>query len=126
LTEILERLSICRLEELAPGERRIVAVGGTEIGVFNLSGRVVAYRNLCPHQGAPVCLGRWGGTTIPSPPGEYVYGRRRRVLVCPWHGWEFDLETGQNLFGGRERLSRVPVSIEDGTVVVHLRKRKEP
>jgi nitrite reductase/ring-hydroxylating ferredoxin subunit len=119
-----ERFPLCREEELPIGERRIAAVGGLEIGVFNLGGRFVAYRNLCPHQGAPVCQGRVGGTTLPSAPGEYVFGRLGRILHCPWHGWQFDLETGEAL-GHRARLAAVEAAIEAGEVVVYVKKKTQ-
>jgi 3-phenylpropionate/trans-cinnamate dioxygenase ferredoxin subunit len=124
LNQPLERIVLCRAEELGPGERRIAAVAGTEVGVFNLGDRFVAYRNLCPHQGAPVCLGRVSGTTLPSAPGEYVFGLHGRVLTCPWHGWQFDLETGRAL-GSRERLAPIEVAVEDGTVVLYAKRRRE-
>lgn len=105
-----------------PGEHQVVNVDGVEVGVFNVGGHLVAYRNHCPHQGAPVCQGRVTGTTMPCAPGEYTYGLRGRVLVCPWHGWEFDLHTGRALFGGRTRLARVPVTVDDGKVMLHLKR----
>lgn len=114
------RIQAFLLSELEPGDHRMVPAEGYEIGVFRLDqGQIVAYRNLCPHQGAPVCLGRVGGTTLPSRPGEYLYGKHNRVLVCPWHGWEFDLESGEALFGLRVRLAAIPVTVEDGLVVLH-------
>jgi nitrite reductase/ring-hydroxylating ferredoxin subunit len=119
-----ERFALCREDELPIGERRIAAVDGLEIGVFNLSGRLVAYRNLCPHQGAPVCQGRVGGTTLPSAPGEYVFGRHGSILHCPWHGWQFDLETGEAL-GHRARLGAVEAAIEAGEVVVYVKKKTQ-
>lgn len=113
------RLVVCRAEEIRPGESRIVEANGLEVGIFNLEGRVVAYRNLCPHQGAPVCRGRIGGTTVPSMPGEYVFGLRGQVLHCPWHGWQFDLLTGEGL-GNRTRLARISAAVEDGHIVLYL------
>jgi 3-phenylpropionate/trans-cinnamate dioxygenase ferredoxin subunit len=113
------RVVVCRADELPPGERRIAAVNGIEVGVFNVDGAFVAYGNHCPHQGAPVCLGRVGGTTLPSAPGEYIFGRKGRILTCPWHGWQFDLETGEAL-GHRARLPRLEAAAEDGMVVVYV------
>jgi nitrite reductase/ring-hydroxylating ferredoxin subunit len=52
-----------------------------------------------------------------------VFGRHGRVLHCPWHGWQFDLDTGDALFGGRVRLAPVQVAVEDGTIVVSLERR---
>jgi nitrite reductase (NADH) small subunit len=113
------RYAICDATEIESGDRKVVAVDGIQVGIFNLGDRFVAYRNLCPHQGAPVCVGRVGGTTLPSAPGEYVYGRHGKILHCPWHGWQFDLETGQAL-GHRSRLAVVQLDVEDGQLVVYL------
>jgi nitrite reductase/ring-hydroxylating ferredoxin subunit len=111
--------------DIRPGAMRLVSVGGLEVGVFNLGARFVAYRNRCPHQGAPVCLGRVGGTTLPAAPGVYVFGRRDQVLHCPWHRWQFDLTTGEALVGHGVRLARVDVTVEDGQLVLHLPDRNE-
>jgi len=113
------RHPICDAAEIEAGERRIVAVNGVQIGIFNLGDGFVAYRNLCPHQGAPVCVGRVAGTTLPAAPGEYVYGRHGKILHCPWHGWQFDLETGQAL-GHRSRLAPIEIELENGQLVVLL------
>jgi Ferredoxin subunits of nitrite reductase and ring-hydroxylating dioxygenases len=102
---------VCPVSELRPGERKLVTIGRVEIGVFNVDGTFHAYRNVCPHAGAPVCVGRIGGTTLPSPVYEYNYGREGRVIRCPWHGWEFDLETGEHLVDPATRLKKIPVEV---------------
>ena len=109
-----------RASEIAPGERRLVEVKGHSIGLFNVNGQFVAALNLCPHELAPVCRGRVGGTTLVSPPGEYRWGREGEILACPWHGWEFDLTTGRALPDPRVRLRLYPVSVEDDTIYVTL------
>ena len=114
------KLAIARVDEIGPGERKIVEVEGRSIGIFNLQGRFVAVLNVCPHQLAPVCQGRLGGTTLPSPPGEFRWGRSGEILACPWHGWEFDLLTGKALADRRRHLRLFPVTVEDGTVYVTL------
>ena len=111
--------AIARVGELAPGERKIVEVAGRSIGVFNVQGRIIAVLNVCPHELAPVCLGRLGGTTLPSPPGEFRWGREGEILACPWHGWEFDLLTGQGL-ADRRRLRLFRVSVKDETIFVTI------
>ena len=102
------------------GPRTIVRVGGREIGVFHTDAGLYALRNVCPHQGAPLCLGTVTGTTLPSAPGEYVWGLDGRVLRCPWHGWEFDLETGVGLYDPyrHERVATYEVRIEGDDVVL--------
>jgi nitrite reductase (NADH) small subunit len=112
---------VCRAEDLPLGARKIIDIDGRSIGVFNVGGSLYAIRNLCPHRGAPLCEGTLGGTMLPSDPHTYVYGSDDRLLRCPWHGWEIDLETGKpkyNHAGGRART--FPVAIVDGQVVVEL------
>lgn len=115
-----ERYVVASLAELPPGTRKIIRAGGREIGVFNSGGTLFAVRNSCPHQGAPLCLGPVTGTTLPSAPGEYRYGLQGRVLRCPWHAWEFDLQTGKGLYdpAGRDRVATYEVRVEDGEVVL--------
>ena len=104
---------------LPPGASRIVTVGGREIGLFNVDGRVYAVRNSCPHRAAPLCLGRLSGTTLPSQPYAYEYGRQGMVLRCPWHGWEFDLESGEPLVDHGLKARTYRVEIIDDAIVVY-------
>ena len=111
------RYVVAHAGEIPPGARRIVALEGRSIGVFNIRGRYVAVLNVCPHELAPVCLGRLGGTTLRSAPGEWVWGREGEILACPWHGWEFDLLTGVCLTG-RRRLRMYEVTVEGDQIIV--------
>ena len=111
------RYVVGRIGEIPPGARRIIELDGRSIGVFNIHDRYVAVRNVCPHELAPVCLGRLGGTTLPSAPGEWIWGREGEILACPWHGWEFDLLTGACLTDKR-RLRIYEVTVEDDQIIV--------
>jgi nitrite reductase/ring-hydroxylating ferredoxin subunit len=129
---------VCRLSELPPGDRRIITVGGRSIGVLNVDGALYALRNSCPHQNAPLCLGRVQGTTLALEPYKYVYGRENEIIKCPWHGWEFEIATGRSVFNPHKvrvktyevtveppeeedpQVETFPVTIEDGFVVVHV------
>ena len=113
-----QRHIVAQTWEIPPGARRIIELEGRSIGVFNVHGRYVAVLNVCPHELAPVCLGRLGGTTLPSAPGEWIWGREGEILACPWHGWAFDLTTGQNTMNPAATLVRFPCRIEDGYVVL--------
>jgi nitrite reductase (NADH) small subunit len=110
---------VAKSSEIPPGARKIVEIEGRSIGLFNVRGTFVAVLNVCPHQQGPVCRGRLGGTTLPSPPGEFRWGRDGEILACPWHGWEFDLLTGRAL-ADRRRLRLYPVTVEEETVFVTL------
>jgi nitrite reductase (NADH) small subunit len=114
------RCAVARVDEIAPGQRKILEVEGRSVGIFNVHGTFVAVLNVCPHELAPVCLGRLGGTTLPSPPGEFRWGREGEILACPWHGWEFDLCTGRALADPRRHLRLYAVSVEEGTIFIEL------
>lgn len=111
--------------DLAEGDVRIVQVNGVEIGVYRHDGRYFAYKNVCPHQGGPVCE----GVRMPKVRIELDEERRFRRhdfdggemhIVCPWHGWEFRLETGEAAGDPRIRLKRYEVFERDGALYVEL------
>jgi 3-phenylpropionate/trans-cinnamate dioxygenase ferredoxin subunit len=110
---------VAQSSEIPPGARKIVDVDGRSIGLFNVNGTFVAVLNVCPHELAPVCLGRVSGTTLQSSPGEFRWGREGEILTCPWHGWEFDLLTGAAL-ADKRRLRRYPVTVDGDTIFVTL------
>jgi len=104
---------VATVDEIPPGGKKIVEVAGRSIGLFNLDGEYFALRNRCPHQGGPLCEGRIAGFVIGDTPGEYRYSRPGEILRCPWHGWEFDIRTGQSWFdpkGVRVRAYEVAVA----------------
>jgi nitrite reductase/ring-hydroxylating ferredoxin subunit len=113
------RHPVAQIGEILPGARRIIQIEERSIGVFNIDGRYVAVLNVCPHELAPVCLGRLGGTTLSSDPGEWVWGREGEILTCPWHGWEFDLLTGACLTDKR-RLRLYEVTVEGDQIIVMI------
>jgi 3-phenylpropionate/trans-cinnamate dioxygenase ferredoxin subunit len=113
-----QRWPVANVADIPPGERLLVEVKKHSIGVFNVNGTFIAALNMCPHELAPVCRGRVGGTTLPSQPGEYKWGREGEILACPWHGWEFDLTTGKMIADDKVRLRTYPVTVEDGVVFV--------
>lgn len=114
------RWPVARTADIAPGECRIVEVKRHSIGIFNVNGEFVAVLNICPHELAPVCRGLVSGTTLPSPPGEYRWGRDGEILSCPWHGWEFDLLTGKALADPKVRVRRYPTEVREDTIFVVL------
>lgn len=113
-----QKYPIAKTNEIPPGERKIVEIGGRSIGVFNVNNNYVAVLNICPHELAPICRGRVSGTTLPSQPNEFRWGREGEILFCPWHGWEFDLLTGKALADRRKRLHLHTVTIEDDVIYV--------
>jgi nitrite reductase (NADH) small subunit len=119
----LKKVPVVKAEEIPVGGRKIVSVENRSIGVFNIHGSYIAVLNLCPHELAPVCRGRVSGTTAPSLPGEFKWIRDGEILYCPWHGWEFDLLTGECLTD-RRSIRRFETFIEDGWVYIHIRENQ--
>jgi 3-phenylpropionate/trans-cinnamate dioxygenase ferredoxin subunit len=110
---------VATVGEIPEGGRKIVEVAGRSIGVFNLGGAYFAIRNRCPHQGGPLCEGVLSGFVRASRPGEYHYERRGEFLRCAWHGWEFDIKTGQSWFDPRKvRVRRYPVEVAAGEALL--------
>ncbi|MCY3823563.1 MAG: Rieske (2Fe-2S) protein [Nitrospinae bacterium] len=104
---------VCKISELPPGARKIIDVEGRSIGVFNIKNALYAVRNSCPHQGAPLCLGKVKGTMKSSKPHTYEYVMDEQIIVCPWHCWEFDITNGRSVFNPhRMRVKTYEVTLE--------------
>ena len=107
------RYIVAPVGAIPPGERLIVEIAGRSIGVFNVNGEFFALRNRCPHQGGPLCNGPVSGFVSSSGPGDYHLSRQGQILRCPWHGWEFDIQTGQSWFDPkRVRVRSYDVMLE--------------
>jgi len=100
--------------DFADGGRRIVSAGSTEIGVLHHEGSFYAYENRCLHQGGPVCEGRiLGKVEAVLDENRAVVGERFSTdevhLICPWHGYEYNLTTGQSAVEPHRALRRFEV-----------------
>jgi nitrite reductase/ring-hydroxylating ferredoxin subunit len=94
---------VAALADVAPGQPRRVELSGTPIVLTRIGEQVYACGDTCAHKGGPLSDGKLTGAR----------------LACPWHGWMFDVRTGECLFPGRgARVPTYPVSIEDGEVFV--------
>jgi nitrite reductase/ring-hydroxylating ferredoxin subunit len=103
----------------------LVVIDDTEIGIFAVGDSLYAYESRCPHQGGPVCRGqvlgrvrtsvRDGGAVEPE-----WFDDAELQLVCPWHGFEFEITTGRCRADPRFRLRSYPVRRRDGDVFVVL------
>ncbi len=108
------RFEVCPAADLGPGERVIADLGGISVGVFNVDGDYRALKNDCPHQRAPLCEGSLTGLTTADGPGGFEYERDGEIVRCPWHGWEFDVTTGESVFNPhRVKAKTFETSVED-------------
>jgi nitrite reductase/ring-hydroxylating ferredoxin subunit len=95
----------------------VARVGGRDVGVVrDPGGSLHGIRNRCPHHGGPLCLGTLV-ERVEGAPGSYAL-TGRRVLRCPWHGWEFDLETGVCLDDPALRAAVYPARVGGERVFV--------
>jgi 3-phenylpropionate/trans-cinnamate dioxygenase ferredoxin subunit len=110
---------VAAVGEIAEGERKLVTLEGREIGVFNVKGEFYALLNKCPHSGAELCRGMVIGLAQSDAPGDYRLARPGEFLRCPWHGWEFDIRTGQSWFDPKKVRTRAyRTTIEPGAELV--------
>ena len=107
------------------GDRKVVEVGGMEVGIFRLGNEFFAYENKCPHLEGPVCQGKILPLATEDVQNDgtsngRVFSKTRMNVVCPWHGFEFDIRTGMHPMDSRVRLRRIPVKVLDGAVYVSV------
>jgi nitrite reductase/ring-hydroxylating ferredoxin subunit len=115
----MARHVVATVDDIPPGQRMLVKVGGREIGIFNVGGEYFAVSNRCPHEGASLCKGRVVGLVESSEPGSYQFSRRGELLRCPWHGWEFDLRTGKSWCEpDRTKVRSYDLKVESGGALV--------
>jgi len=97
---------VARVEDVPVGTRLLVKVAGREIGVFNEDGKFYAVLNRCPHRGGQLCKGEVVRLVTSDGPGSVRLDGDKKFISCPWHGWEYDIETGQSWYDPSE--SRPP------------------
>lgn len=132
---------VAKADEIADGSRKIVTLNGREVGVFRIGDEYFALFNRCPHEAAALCKGPLVSKCVSDRPGQYRLERKGEMLRCPWHGWEFDIRTGQSwcdpdslkartfevevepgeyLLKGPYVAETIPVTVESEYVVVEL------
>lgn len=87
-----------------PGTSREVVVEDRIVAMFNVDGTLYALDGVCPHQGGPLGQGTLAGC----------------VVTCPWHGWQFDVRSGQNQLNPRIVQPCFPTRVEGEWILVNL------
>jgi NAD(P)H-dependent nitrite reductase small subunit len=95
-------VKVAQLSDVPAGQGKCVEVGDKRIALFNIDGTVYAIDDVCPHQGGPISEGECEG----------------KIVTCPWHGWEFDVETGVNRDDTDIALGKFEVKVEGDDVFV--------
>ncbi len=92
----MNRHVVATIEEVPPGQHKKVTVKGRDIALFNLNGTYYALGDRCPHESGSLAAGKVVGLAESDQPGKYRMSRPGEFVKCPWHGWEFDIRTGQS------------------------------
>ena len=116
---------ICKDGDIENGSRRIVEANGIEVGIYRYDNRYYAYRNICLHQGGPVCEGELVPKVedVLGPDKTWVshrFNENDMHIVCPWHSYEFSLKTGVCASDSKMRLQTFKVLERDGSVYVNI------
>ena len=95
------------MEELPPGEVKIVHAGELSLGVYNLDGELYAIEDRCSHDDGPLAEGD--------------FDVEEGYAVCPRHGAHIDIRSGRPLtLPAVEPVETFPVRVEDGIVKVRV------
>ena len=97
-------VKMASLSELPPGSAKEVEHDGRIYALFNVDGIISAIDGICPHQGGPLAEGPVAGTTV----------------TCPWHGWQFDVTTGQHQTSKSLQHPGFRTKVDEGEVFVEL------
>lgn len=121
----MREVTLGPVAEFPDSGRVTIDIDGLEIGVFQLNGGFFAYYNSCAHMGGPVCLGKiiarveevFGDDQSSQ---GFRFSKDRKNIVCPWHGYEFDIQTGEHHGHSKLRLRPVRVEVRGGELVLML------
>jgi nitrite reductase/ring-hydroxylating ferredoxin subunit len=110
----MPELLVEKVSDFSDGERRIVCHDELEIGVFHWQGRFYAYQNVCLHQGGPCCEGviMRKVEDVLAPDRTWIgqkFSDQEAHFVCPWHGYEYDIRTGECAGNRKLRLKSYEV-----------------
>jgi nitrite reductase/ring-hydroxylating ferredoxin subunit len=104
---------VAKVAELKDGDRRIVVDGKKEIGVFYKDGAYFAYSNYCVHAGGPACEGILINKVVDVIGPDKTYQGQSFTdevhFACPWHGYEYDIKTGECIADRRLKLRKFEV-----------------
>lgn len=99
---------VAKLTDLNPGDCLSVNAGGAGIALFNVNGTIYALDNTCPHAGGPLGEGFLEG----------------HIVECPWHGWRYDVKTGERPENHDFKVDCYPVQVEGNEISVILPEDK--
>lgn len=97
-------IEVATLADVPPGTMREVIAEDRVVALANVDGQIFALDGVCPHQGGPLGEGQLQGP----------------IVTCPWHGWQFDVRTGQHCLSQTIIQPRFVVRVEGDSIFVDL------
>jgi nitrite reductase (NADH) small subunit len=121
----MRRVNIGSASEFADPGRKVVAFERFEVAIFKMEGEFFAYLNHCPHMGGPVCQGKMIAKVEEILAEDHTsqgmaFSKTRMHVVCPWHGYEFDIRTGVHPGNSRARLRKLPIALSGDDVIIDV------
>ncbi|MGH9862847.1 MAG: Rieske (2Fe-2S) protein [Candidatus Acidiferrales bacterium] len=95
-------IKVAKVNEMPPGTCREFHANGKVIALFNVNGQFYATDNTCLHRGGPLGQGVLDGTTV----------------TCPWHGWQYNVTTGETVFNEQMKVETFEVKVEGDDIIV--------
>ena len=97
-------IRIASVEQCPPGHVCELLADDRIIALFNVDGEFHALDGICPHQGGPLGKGKLTGC----------------IVTCPWHGWQFDVKTGQHQTSRSLLHTKLSIKVEGECVLVDV------
>ena len=97
-------VKVAKVNELPPGTAREFQADGRMVALFNVDGSFYAVDNTCLHRGGPLGQGTLEG----------------EVVTCPWHGWQYNVKTGEAVFNEQIKVQCYEVKVEGDDICVGL------
>jgi len=95
-------VKVCKLADICAGSGRTVDYNGRAVALFNVDGNFYAIDNTCLHRGGPLGEGELDG----------------KMVVCPWHGWRYDVTTGSNEMNPSVTVQKFQIKVEGEDILV--------
>ena len=97
-------LDLADAATIVPGQSAEVVADGRIFAVYNVDGVFHVIDGICPHAGGPLGKGTLRGN----------------IVTCPWHGWQFNVSSGQHCLNQRICQTAYAVRIENGRVIIDM------
>lgn len=123
-------VNIGAASEFGDPDRKLLGFDRFEVAVFKVGGEFYAYLNHCPHMGGPACQGKIIARVEEDLAEDctsrgMTFSKTKLHVVCPWHGFEFDIRTGVHPGNPKARLRKIQVRVIDGNVVITVPSHEE-